>query len=94
MPGRPNVPTSFEMTELDNDDVSLLDNVVHPFDYKGAIKTRAWVTLDRAYAYSVRLWRSSGGTFPQPPCFVQGRLNTSPVRNPSRRRQSLPLRQW
>lgn len=48
MSDRPNGPTSSEMTEFENDDVSLLDKVVHPFDYKGVVKTHAWVTLDRS----------------------------------------------
>ena len=43
-----------EMTELDNDDVSLLNKGVHPFDCEKVVKIRAGKAPDRARAYSIR----------------------------------------
>ena len=44
MPGRSDGPTPLEMTELDDDDVPLLNESVHPFDYERVVKIRVGET--------------------------------------------------
>ena len=52
VPNRSDGATPIEMTELDNDDVSLLDKSVHPFDCEKVVKIGAWVSTDKGCAYS------------------------------------------
>jgi hypothetical protein len=54
MRNRSDESTSLEVTELDNDNVPLLDEAVHPFDYEKVVRIYVRATPDLACAYSVR----------------------------------------